>query len=50
MVRSIAELESFLLISNSSIFGLLSEKVKEKEVNYTSAIDSVLEILIIVLG
>ena len=43
MVRSIAELESFLSIPNSSIFGLLSEKFKEKEVNYTSAIDSVLE-------
>ena len=43
VVRSIAELESFLSIPNSSIFGLLSEKFKEKEVNYTSAIDSVLE-------
>ena len=43
MVRSTAELESFLLIPNSSIFGLLSETFKEKEVNYLSAIDSVLE-------
>ena len=43
VVRSTAELESFLSIPNSSIFGLLSEKFKEKEANYMSAIDSVLE-------
>ena len=43
MVRSKAEFKSFLLIPNSSIFGLSSEKLKQHDVNSPLAIDSVLE-------